>query len=217
MLLQPESCALLLVDYQERLRPAIADHEAVWQKAEQLAQTAKWLDVPVFASEHVPEKLGATTADIAQHIAPHRVFDKHHFSAANAEADISALVLLDEYQEELESKAAASKNSPQGNARSLPKHLRKKPVQAAALETVVVAGCETHICLMQTVLELINNEWDVAVVVDACGSRKSVDKDAALDRIAAAGAELVTVEMLAFEWLGSSTHQQFKAVQGLFK
>lgn len=214
MLLQAPSCAVLLVDYQEKMRPAIADHDAIWTRAEQLAHTAQLLNVPTFASEQVPEKLGTTSEGIAQYVQAHRVFEKHHFSAAHPDADVSVLHLLDECQDEMAKQSQA--NKPKGNARSLPKHLRK-PAQTPKLETIVVAGVETHICLMQTVLDLINEEWDVAVVVDASGSRKAADKDAALDRMATAGAELVTAEMLAFEWLASSNHAQFKAVQALYK
>lgn len=224
MLFKPTACALLLVDYQEKLRPAIHDSEQIWHNATVLAQVAQLLHVPAFASEHVPDKLGSTSETILRSVAEHRVFDKHHFGAAHPDADINALALLEEYREgqatEQEAKHTTTRHN-QGNARSLPKHLRKQPApssqQAGALETVIVAGCETHICLMQTVLQLIDNGWDVAIAVDACGSRKQADKDAALDRMAAAGAELVTVEMLAFEWLASSTHPAFRAVQALFK
>ena len=55
------------------------------------------------------------------------------------------------------------------------------------------------------------------VVTDACGSRTERNRDAAFDRLAGAGAELVTTEMVAFEWLGSCEHPAFKDVLGLIK
>ena len=83
--------------------------------------------------------------------------------------------------------------------------------------TVVIAGCETHVCLMQTALDLLEEEFDVYVVTDACSSRTERNRDAAFDRLAGAGAELVTTEMVAFEWLRTAEHPDFKAVLKLVK
>ena len=105
-----------------------------------------------------------------------------------------------------------------GNARSLPKHLQK-PAQAPADErnTIVIAGCEAHVCLLQTALELIGEEFDVWVVTDACSSRTERNRDAAFDRLAGAGAELVTTEMVAFEWMRSCENPVFKDMLKLVK
>ncbi len=81
----------------------------------------------------------------------------------------------------------------------------------------MLAGCEAHVCLLQTALDLLEDEFDVWVVVDACSSRTERNRDAAFDRLAGAGAELVTTEMVAFEWLRSAEHPLFKEVQGLIK
>jgi nicotinamidase-related amidase len=105
---------------------------------------------------------------------------------------------------------------PQGaNARSLPKHLQK----AAAPErnSIVLAGCEAHVCLMQTALDLLDEEFEVWVVTDACASRSERNRDAAFDRLAGAGAELLTTEMVAFEWLRTAEHPLFKEVLSLIK
>jgi nicotinamidase-related amidase len=107
--------------------------------------------------------------------------------------------------------------APQGNARSLPKHLQKAVPQNPSRNSVVIAGCEAHVCLLQTALELLEEEFDVWVVTDACGSRTERNRDAAFDRLASAGAELLTTEMVAFEWLRSAEHPDFKAVQALIK
>ena len=80
------------------------------------------------------------------------------------------------------------------------------------VEQVVVAGCEAHVCLLQTALGLLEEELDVWVVTDACSSRSERSRDAAFDRLAAAGAELVTTEMVAFEWLRDAGHPRFKEV-----
>ena len=104
-----------------------------------------------------------------------------------------------------------------GNARSLPKHLQKPAAQGDERNTIVVAGCEAHVCLLQTALDLLEDEFEVWVVTDACSSRTERNRDAAFDRLAGAGVELVTTEMVAFEWLRSAEHPAFKAAQALIK
>ena len=106
-----------------------------------------------------------------------------------------------------------------GNARSLPTHLQKAvpPADQPQRNSIVIAGCEAHVCLMQTALELLEQEFEVWVVTDACGSRTERSRDAAFDRLAGSGAELVTTEMVAFEWLRSAEHPMFKQLQALIK
>lgn len=81
----------------------------------------------------------------------------------------------------------------------------------------IVAGCEAHVCVCQTVLGMIDLGYRVAVVADAVGSRQLVSKAAALARMAAHGAEIVTTEMVIFEWLGSAEHPEFRALSRLIK
>lgn len=82
---------------------------------------------------------------------------------------------------------------------------------------LALVGCETHVCLMQTALGLIEQEFDVAIVVDGVGSRRALDKELALGRLQAAGARLISSEMLAFEWLTSSHNPHFKEILALVK
>ncbi len=82
---------------------------------------------------------------------------------------------------------------------------------------IVVAGCETHVCMMQTALSLLDAGYKVWVVADATGSRNEFDRDVALDRLSESGARLVTLEMVAFEWMRHCKHPQFRTIQGLIK
>ena len=81
----------------------------------------------------------------------------------------------------------------------------------------ILMGCETHVCLMQTALKLIDEGYDVSVVVDGVGSRRALDKQIALDRLSTAGARLITVEMLGFERLTTAQNPVFKEVLALLK
>ena len=107
--------------------------------------------------------------------------------------------------------------APRGNARSLPRHLQKPQPTAPARQSIVMAGVEAHVCVLQTALDLLEDEFEVWVVTDACTSRTERNRDAAYDRLAGAGAELVTSEMVAFEWVRSAEHPDFKLLQQLFK
>ncbi len=76
----------------------------------------------------------------------------------------------------------------------------------------IVTGMETHVCVLQTVLELLALEKNVFVVTDAVGSRYEHDYATALQRMSAAGAILVTREMVIFEMLRQAGTEVFKAV-----
>lgn len=82
---------------------------------------------------------------------------------------------------------------------------------------IIIVGCEAHVCVMQTALELLRNQYDVTVLIDAVGSRKFLDKETALQRLNMAGAVLKTVEMQAFEWMESANHPRFKEVLKIIK
>ena len=87
----------------------------------------------------------------------------------------------------------------------------------AGATEIVVAGCEAHVCVLQTVLDLLDTGHRVFVAADAVGSRDPADKTAALDRAGRHGAEIVTSEMVLFEWLRDAQHPRFREVQKLLK
>jgi nicotinamidase-related amidase len=95
------------------------------------------------------------------------------------------------------------------------------PAVADAVNTgrpnVLLAGIETHVCVMQTALDLLNRGVGVFVAADAVASRFDVDHRFALNRLERAGAVLTTVETAAFEWLGGADHPAFKAVSRLVR
>jgi len=83
--------------------------------------------------------------------------------------------------------------------------------------TVIVAGCEAHVCVLQTAMGLLSRGLAVTIVVDAIGSRTERSLNTAMERLAKAGATLATVEMIAFEWMRSSSHPQFRDVLKLIR
>ncbi len=83
--------------------------------------------------------------------------------------------------------------------------------------SIVVTGCEAHVCMLQTASGLMAHGYDVWIAADAVGSRKASDRDAALERLRQNGARLTTTEMLIFEWLRGSDHPRFREVLKLVK
>ncbi len=83
--------------------------------------------------------------------------------------------------------------------------------------TVILAGTETHVCVLQTALGLKALGLRTTVVADACGSRQAADKQAALDRLRFHGVEIVTTEMVVFEWLHRYDRPEFKELLRLIK
>ena len=197
MLLNQESSQLVLIDYQEKLMPAIYEADAVFRNAMILATLAKKMRVPVYGTEHVPDKIGKFVPELAAMCKA--TMRKTQFSACPE--GLTELLL-------------PKPNS--GNARSLPKHLQK-PASETERPSIVIAGVEAHVCLLQTALDLLNDEMEVWVVTDACGSRTERNRDAAFDRLAGNGAELVTTEMVVFEWLESAENEHFKFALDLIK
>ena len=85
-------------------------------------------------------------------------------------------------------------------------------------KSVVMLGLEAHICILQTALELLNKiKCRVYVVADATASRDHQDYKLGLERLRDHGAEIVTSEMVLYEWLRTSEHKDFKIIQGLMK
>ncbi len=82
---------------------------------------------------------------------------------------------------------------------------------------VVIAGCEAHVCLLQTALGLLRAGRAVYVVENASGSRRPSDHAAAMRRLRHAGASIATHEMVLFEWLHDCRHPRFREVLALVK
>ena len=91
------------------------------------------------------------------------------------------------------------------------------PLLPAGTREIVIAGVETHVCVLQTALDLLGARQRVVLVADAAGSRDPADHQAAVDRARQHGVEVVTSEMVLFEWLRDSRHPGFRPVHKLLK
>ena len=93
----------------------------------------------------------------------------------------------------------------------------KEKFNALNKKQVIICGIETHICVYQTAVELINEGFEVIVMSDGCGSRKEPEYKIGLKSLKAAGARISTLETILFELLRGAKHPKFKEVQALIK
>ena len=168
--------ALLVVDVQERLLPAIADGPQVVWNVRRLIDGARILGLPVVATEQYPQGLGPTVSELAQRLGP--VPAKLTFSC--------------------------------GGCPELFEDLRGRGIYK-----ILVCGTEAHVCVQQTVLDLLADGWRVYVAADAVGSRFDVDRRTALARMDSAGATLTTTEAALFEWCEIAGSPEFKQISQL--
>lgn len=85
------------------------------------------------------------------------------------------------------------------------------------MQQVIICGIETHVCVLQTALDLLADGWQVFIVVDATGSRMQIDQETALSRMAAEEVVLTTTESVLFEWCETSSALEFRTISSLVK
>lgn len=175
----PQDAVLLVVDYQDRLLPAIHEAEACVAAARRLIEAARVLDLPILLTEQYPAGLGRTCSTLLQVLADVPVIEKTLFSACVPE-------VLDR-------------------------------LKALARPNIVVVGVEAHVCVQQTVLDLLREGYTVHLCADATGSRRPFDRDLAIERMRQAGAIVTSTESTIFELLGQAGTEAFKKVLKIVK
>ena len=171
--------ALLVVDVQEKLVPAIAQSARVVWNVRRLLDGAKILGLPVVGSEQYPQGLGPTVAELAERLGP--VPSKLTFSCGGCPEILRVL----------------------------------EGLRDRGIHKILVCGIEAHVCVQQTVLDLLADGWRVYVAADAVGSRFEVDYRTALGRMDSAGATLTTTEAALFEWCEVAGSPEFKQISRL--
>lgn len=84
-------------------------------------------------------------------------------------------------------------------------------------KNILIFGIETHICVLQSVLDLLYNNYNVFVIADCCSSRNKLNHSTSLELMKQKGASIITLEIALFNLLKSSKHPHFKEIQQLIK
>ncbi len=174
------SAALLVVDIQERLFPAIFEKERVLENALRLAKGAAIMHLPVVVTEQYRKGLGATLPELATAVPGFAPIEKLAFSSCGAGGLMPAL-------------------------------------QAKQIQDVVVCGIEAHVCVSQTCLDLLDAGLRPFLVADGTSSRTRENYEIGVERARAAGAVIVSTEMILFELLQQAGTAEFKQVLPLVK
>ena len=179
--LESSQSALLVVDVQEKLVPAMNRdlYRQLLQNVPLLIEGFKSLGLPIITTEQYSKGLGHTIAELKGATEQHCV-EKLTFSCCGNDAFVAALK--------------------ETNARQ-----------------VVVVGMETHVCVLQTVIDLLDRGFCVHLVRDAVSSRFVGDYIGALDLAAAAGAVLTTTETALFQLVSVAGTDDFKAISKLVR
>lgn len=179
--LERHKAALIVVDMQERLAPAMDQkvYEKVRASTDLLVQGAKELGVPVLATEQYPKGLGHTVPEL-QSACEQKVVEKTSFGCCGEPTFMEALAEL-------------------------------------GVTEVIVTGMEAHVCVYQTVIGLLDHDFQVHLVRDGICSRNRVDFETSLDNARAAGAVVTTAETVLFQMLQHAKAPEFKAISSLVK
>ena len=176
MRIKAEKTIALVIDYQEKLVPAMHESEELIHNACILLEGLKILGVPMVVTQQYTKGLGMTVDTVKDAVGSETYVDKIAFSA------------YDDVKEKLAEK-----------------------------EFVLVCGIESHICVLQTILDLKENGYIPILVTDCVASRKEKDKKIALRRAREEGAILTTYESVLFELLKVAGTETSKRIQKLIR
>ncbi|BFG04116.1 isochorismatase domain-containing protein 1 [Drosophila madeirensis] len=177
--LNPKKTLFLLCDIQEKFRPVMPLFDNMIKNVDKLTKAGKALDVPLIVTEHYPEKLGKTVAQL----------------------DVSHAKLVS-------GKTLFSMVTPEVKAVI-------KDVFSDKPEDVVLYGLESHICVEQTAIDLLEQNINVYIVADCCSSRLNQDRDLALDRLRQAGCVITTSESVIFDLVRDKNNAKFDVIRKL--
>lgn len=178
--LNKSEAILVLIDFQERLMPAMEDNETLEMSTIKLVKGCKILGVPVLVTQQYTKGLGPTIAGIDDALGVYEPIEKTSFSAMG-------------------------------------EPVFKEKLSVSGRKTVILAGIEAHVCVLQTALELIEAGYTVFLVNDCVSSRSIGDMANAQQRMINAGAVETTYESTLFELLKGAREEGFKDISNLVK
>jgi nicotinamidase-related amidase len=187
---------LTVIDLQERMMPAICEGDEVVARSARLIRGFRFLGAPILVTQQYTRGLGETVGPIVTALTEALPADKDGAGAVPAAEFVPI---------EKTSFSAAGE----------PEFMRR--LKESGRKNVLICGVETHVCVVQTALDLLAAGYAVFFVADALSSRKRGDAESAFRRMAAAGATETTYESALFELLEGAKENGFKQISGLVK
>ena len=189
-LLDVNRSIVVVIDLQGKLMEIIERPGLVLSATQRLMKLAELFQVPVVMTEQYPKGLGTTHTEIRA------VFD----------AITTPKELLDK-----------TSFGCCGDPAFETALARSRPGLAPPDRQIVIAGIEAHVCVMQTVLELLAQKSEVHLCWECVSGRGAEYRKHALERMSQAGASITNHESVAFEWARDKSHPQFRAFSSMFR
>jgi nicotinamidase-related amidase len=202
-MLEIRDCCLIVVDVQGKLAQLMAGKESLFKNIQILIQAAQILEIPILWCQQVPEALGPTVPEIAELLTGTRVEGVPPSNRGQDARDTRVWRPV----EPINKASFSCCGQEQFNAE----------LNALGKEQVILCGIETHVCIYQTAMDLMEGGLDVTIIADAVSSRTEQNRHIALTRLAAEGAHISSTEMTLFELLKTAKHPQFKDIARLVK
>lgn len=188
--LRKEDAVLVGIDFQERIMPAMKGGEEMLAASVRLFKGCRVLGVPVLVTQQYTKGLGPTVAAITAALT----------EPVGEEAGAEEFLHIE--------KTSFSAMGEPAFVEALEKLGRK---------TVIIAGIEAHVCVQQTVIDLLEKGYTVFIANDCISSRSSIDKEYAQRRMCDAGAVSATCESILFELLRGAKEPGFKQISAIVK
>ena len=93
----------------------------------------------------------------------------------------------------------------------------KKELEESQRKDIIICGVESHICVLQTAIDLIDFNYNVHIIIDAVGSRNIIDQTTAIKRLESVGAIISTTETAIFELCKTSERKEFREISKIIK
>lgn len=188
--LKKEDAVLVGIDFQERLMPAMKNGDEVEAAAIKLVKGCRILGVPVIMTQQYTKGLGPTVPDLAEALTE----------------PIGEEMVAAEFQP-VEKTSFSAMGEP----------VFVEALKKLGRKTVIIAGVEAHVCVQQTVIDLLESGYTVFIANDCISSRSNNDKKYSQRRMGDAGAVGTTSESILFELLRGAKEPGFKQISALVK
>ncbi|MBW2458854.1 MAG: isochorismatase family protein [Deltaproteobacteria bacterium] len=189
-LLDASRSIVVVIDLQGKLMEMAYRHRLVIDATKRLLQLAEVFEVPVVLTEQYPQGLGATVAEVRE------VYDG--LTVPKRTVDKTSFGCCGD-----------------GGFTTALRELR--PDLDHTERQVIIAGIEAHVCVLQTVVALIDRGEQVHLCWECISGRGEEYRRHALDRMQQAGAQLTNHESVCFEWARDKTHPGFKAMNQILR
>lgn len=178
--IKKEDAVLVLIDFQERLVPAMDNKDFLVDKTGRLINGAKAFQLPILVTQQYTKGLGETISRLKEHLTDIEHIEKKTFSAWGEAEFVKAL-------------------------------------SETGKKTVLLSGIETHICVLQTAMDLIERGYKVFLIEDCTSSRSSRDMKYGIKRMKSMGVNITTLEAALMEMVEGAESPQFKQISRIIK